>query len=75
MQTKPLPNTQHARMPPPPYLPEMFRLEDVMDFPVRAADLVGLAKAAFNYIAGAHLDSPGVGRIFRLENRFRFDPL
>jgi hypothetical protein len=53
----------------------MFRLEDVMDFSVRAADLVGLAKAAFNYIAGTHLDSPGVGRIFRLENRFRFDPL
>ena len=36
-----------------------------------------MALAADNryYIAGAHLDSPGVGRIFRLENRFRFDPL
>jgi len=48
MQTKPLPNTQHARMPPLPYLPEMFRLEDVVDFPALAADLVGLAKAAFS---------------------------
>jgi len=36
-----------------------------------------MALAADNkyYIAGAHLDSPGVGRISRLENRFRFDPL
>ncbi|HEX6564124.1 MAG TPA: hypothetical protein VF020_07565 [Chthoniobacterales bacterium] len=48
MQTKPLPDTQHARMPPPPYLPEMFRLEDVMDFLARAADLVALAKAVFS---------------------------
>jgi glyoxylase-like metal-dependent hydrolase (beta-lactamase superfamily II) len=36
-----------------------------------------MALAADNryYIAGAHLDSPGVGRISRLEDRFRFDPL
>jgi hypothetical protein len=33
---------------PPPYLREMFRLEDVTDFPPRAADLVGLGKAAFS---------------------------
>ena len=35
-------------MPPPPHLPEMFRLEDVMDFPAQEAHLVGLAKAAFS---------------------------
>ena len=48
MQTKPLPNTPHARMPPLPNLPEMFRLEDVMDFPAQEAHLVELAKAAFS---------------------------
>jgi hypothetical protein len=48
MRTEPLPNTPHARMPPPPHLRGMFRLEDVMDFPALAADLVGLAKAAFS---------------------------
>jgi hypothetical protein len=36
-----------------------------------------MALAADNtyHVAGAHLDSPGVGRISRLENRYRFDPL
>jgi glyoxylase-like metal-dependent hydrolase (beta-lactamase superfamily II) len=27
------------------------------------------------YVAGAHLDSPGVGRVSRFGSRFRFDPL
>jgi hypothetical protein len=48
MQTEPLPNTPHARMLPPPNLAEMFRLEEVMDFPVQEAHVVGLAKAAFS---------------------------
>lgn len=36
-----------------------------------------MALAADNgyYVAGAHLDSPGVGRVLRSENSFRFDPL
>ena len=43
----------------------------------RESRLRMMALAADNnyYVAGAHLDSPGIGRIFRLENRFRFDPL
>jgi hypothetical protein len=48
MQTELLPNTLPARMPAPPHPPEMFRLEDVMDFPAREAHRVGLAKAAFS---------------------------
>ena len=43
----------------------------------RASRLRLMALAADNvyYVAGAHLDSPGVGRICRSENGFRFDPL
>jgi glyoxylase-like metal-dependent hydrolase (beta-lactamase superfamily II) len=43
----------------------------------RASRLRIMALAADNgyFIAGAHLDSPGVGRITRLGNSFRFDPL
>jgi glyoxylase-like metal-dependent hydrolase (beta-lactamase superfamily II) len=43
----------------------------------RASRLRIMALAADNmyYIAGAHLDSPGVGRIARSGTGFRFDPL
>lgn len=43
----------------------------------RASRLRIMALAADNsyYIAGAHLDSPGVGRITRSGTSFRFDPL
>ncbi|MDX8431814.1 MBL fold metallo-hydrolase [Mesorhizobium sp. M4B.F.Ca.ET.190.01.1.1] len=43
----------------------------------RASRLHILALAADNAwcVAGAHLDSPGVGRIFRTETAFRFEPL
>ena len=43
----------------------------------RASRLRIMALAADNmyYIAGAHLDSPGVGRITRSGTNFRFDPL
>jgi hypothetical protein len=43
----------------------------------RASRLRMMALAADNnyYIAGAHLDSPGVGRITRVGAGFRFDPL
>ena len=43
----------------------------------RACRLRIMALAADNmyYIAGAHLDSPGVGRISRSRTSFRFDPL
>ena len=43
----------------------------------RASRLRIMALAADNmdYIAGAHLDSPGVGRITRQGTSFRFDPL
>jgi glyoxylase-like metal-dependent hydrolase (beta-lactamase superfamily II) len=43
----------------------------------RASRLRIMALAADNmyYIAGAHLDSPGVGRITRAGTGFRFDPL
>jgi hypothetical protein len=43
----------------------------------RACRLRIMALAAGNiyYIAGAHLDSPGVGRITRSGTGFRFDPL
>jgi len=48
MQTEPLPNTPHARMPPPPHLLGMFHLEDATGFPVQEAQVMGLAKAAFS---------------------------
>jgi hypothetical protein len=48
MQTEPLPNTPHARMPLPPNLLEMFRLEEAMDFPVQEVHVVGPAKAGFS---------------------------
>jgi hypothetical protein len=43
----------------------------------RASRLRIMALAADNmyYIAGAHLDSPDVGRITRSGTGFRFDPL
>ena len=43
----------------------------------RASRLRLLALAADNgfYVAGAHLDSPGVGRVFRTETGFHFEPL
>ncbi|MGX9142302.1 MBL fold metallo-hydrolase [Mesorhizobium sp. 128a] len=43
----------------------------------RASRLRLLALAANNdcYVAGAHLDSPGVGRVFRTDTAFRFEPL
>jgi hypothetical protein len=36
---------------------------------------MGLAADNAHYIAGAHLDSPGVGRISRSGTGFQFDPL
>jgi hypothetical protein len=50
MQTKPSPNMLRARMPPPPNLPEMFRLEEVLDFPAEEVHVVGVTKAAFNVL-------------------------
>lgn len=43
----------------------------------RASRLQILAMATGNgcYVAGAHLDSPGVGRVSRTETAFRFEPL
>ncbi|MBA1139759.1 MBL fold metallo-hydrolase [Mesorhizobium neociceri] len=43
----------------------------------RTSRLQILAIAAGNacYVAGAHLDSPGVGRVFRTETAFRFESL
>ena len=43
----------------------------------RASRLRIMTLAADNryYVAGAHLDSPGVGRIARSGSGFRFDPL
>jgi hypothetical protein len=48
MQTKPSPNTPRARMPAQRHLPEMFRLEAVVDFPAEVVHAVGGTKAAFN---------------------------
>jgi hypothetical protein len=48
MQTKPSPNMLRARMLPPPNLAEMFRLEEVVDFPEQEVHVVGVTKAAFN---------------------------
>ena len=48
MQTKPSPNMLRARIAPPPKLAEMFRLEEVLDFPAEEVRVVGVIKAAFN---------------------------
>jgi hypothetical protein len=48
MQTKPSPNMLRARMPAPPHLAEMFRLEEVLDFLAEVVHVVGVTKAAFN---------------------------
>jgi hypothetical protein len=53
MQTKPSPNMLRARIPPPPHLPEMFRLEEVLDFPAEEVHVVGVTKAAFNATASS----------------------
>jgi hypothetical protein len=37
--------------------------------------IMALAADDRNYVAGAHLDSPGVGRVSRFGSSFRFDPL
>jgi glyoxylase-like metal-dependent hydrolase (beta-lactamase superfamily II) len=37
--------------------------------------IMALAADSGAYVAGAHLDSPGVGRVSRVGNSFRFDPL
>ncbi|ESX96950.1 lactamase [Mesorhizobium sp. LNJC403B00] len=37
--------------------------------------MLALAANTDCYVAGAHLDSPGVGRVFRTETAFRFEPL
>jgi glyoxylase-like metal-dependent hydrolase (beta-lactamase superfamily II) len=57
--------------------PEMTWEFDRDQEQARATRLRIMALAADNmyYIAGAHLDSPGVGRITRSGNSFRFDPL
>jgi glyoxylase-like metal-dependent hydrolase (beta-lactamase superfamily II) len=57
--------------------PEICWEYDADQEQARQTRLQILALAADNrfYIAGAHLDSPGVGRISRLEDHFRFDPL
>ena len=47
MQTKPSPNMLRARMLARPHLPEMVRLEEVLDFPAPEVQLV-VTKAAFN---------------------------
>jgi hypothetical protein len=48
MQTKPSPNMLRARMPAPQHLQEMFRLEEVPEFPAEVVDVVAVTKAAFN---------------------------
>jgi hypothetical protein len=48
MPTKPSPNMLPARMPAPPHLREMLRLEEVLDFPAAVVHVVGVTKAAFN---------------------------
>jgi hypothetical protein len=37
--------------------------------------IIAVAADGGDYVAGAHLDSPGVGRVSRAGNSFRFDPL
>jgi hypothetical protein len=41
MQTKPSPNMLPARMPAPPHLLEMFRLEEVLDLRAAEVHVVG----------------------------------
>ncbi|RUW20133.1 MBL fold metallo-hydrolase [Mesorhizobium sp. M4B.F.Ca.ET.215.01.1.1] len=57
--------------------PEVAWEFDANQEQARASRLHILALAADNAwcVAGAHLDSPGVGRIFRTETAFRFEPL
>ena len=50
MQTKPSPNMLRARIAPPPKLAEMFRLEEVLDFPAELVHVVGVTKAAFSVL-------------------------
>jgi hypothetical protein len=51
MQTKPSPNMRHAQMPALPHLPEMYRLEEVPDFPAEeVVHVAGVTKAAFNAV-------------------------
>ncbi|TGQ56894.1 MBL fold metallo-hydrolase [Mesorhizobium sp. M1C.F.Ca.ET.193.01.1.1] len=37
--------------------------------------ILGLAADNGHFVAGAHLDSPGVGRVHRTETAFRFEPV
>ncbi|AZO20261.1 MBL fold metallo-hydrolase [Mesorhizobium sp. M1E.F.Ca.ET.045.02.1.1] len=37
--------------------------------------ILGLAADNDHFVAGAHLDSPGVGRVHRTETAFRFEPV
>ncbi|SFN72221.1 Glyoxylase, beta-lactamase superfamily II [Mesorhizobium sp. NFR06] len=57
--------------------PEVAWEYDADQGQARATRLQILALAADNAycVAGAHLDSPGIGRIFRTETAFRFEPL
>ncbi|MDX8536753.1 MAG: MBL fold metallo-hydrolase [Mesorhizobium sp.] len=57
--------------------PEVAWEFDADQAQARASRLHIFALAADNAwcVAGAHLDSPGVGRIFRTETAFRFEPL
>jgi hypothetical protein len=48
MPTKPSPNMLPARMPAPPQLPAMFRLEVVLEFPAEEGGVLEATKAAFN---------------------------
>ena len=47
IQTQPLPNMEHARVPLPD-LPGMFRLGEALDFPADLAREAGVVKAAFS---------------------------
>jgi hypothetical protein len=59
MQTRPSPNMLRARRPPPPHLPEMFRLEEVLDFPAELVHVVGATKAAFNVLCVVGINRGG----------------
>jgi len=37
--------------------------------------LLALAAEDNHFVAGAHLDSPGIGRVVRSGGSFRFEPL
>jgi len=50
MQTKPSPNMLRTRMPPRQHPQEMFRLEEVLDFPAELVHVVGVTKAAFSVL-------------------------